>query len=64
MEEPIAIVSAHLIFRKNSLLVKAFDEAINKNEMLVARAFKKYMDASGRLDHGRCSEQKSACKLP
>lgn len=45
MDEPISIVPAHLIFKKGSPLVKAFDEAIIKNKMLITRVFRKYMDA-------------------
>lgn len=46
LDEPISIVSAHLLFRKGSPLVKAVDEAITKNKMLIGRAFRKYMDTA------------------
>ncbi|KAI6184633.1 hypothetical protein M3Y97_00617300 [Aphelenchoides bicaudatus] len=59
MDEPISIVSAHLLFRKNSPMVKAVDEAIVKNEMLIAKAFRKYMDYAERQEHGRCNNQKT-----
>lgn len=58
------LVTAHLIFRKENNIVTIVNEAIQKNKMLIERAFRKYRDHSAlRTASGHCKKPKIAASL-
>ncbi|KAI6221535.1 hypothetical protein M3Y95_00972100 [Aphelenchoides besseyi] len=64
MDSPVSLAPAHLIFRKNSPLIPAVNEAIVKNQMLIMRAFRKYMDVGTRLENGGCAHTRTPVDRP
>lgn len=56
MEEPIAQVSSHLIFKKGSPLIEPINNAIQDNKVEIMRLFRKYMEYVKRIDNPRCNK--------
>jgi hypothetical protein len=64
MDEPIAMVSSHLIFRKGSPLVEPINNAIVKNRVAIVKIFRKYMEYVKRIDNPNCSKLRAPVETP
>ncbi|KAI6234014.1 hypothetical protein M3Y99_00834600 [Aphelenchoides fujianensis] len=79
MDDPLALVSTHLIFRKDSPLVAPVNEAISLNRMVILRIFRKqvlvcfpltfnpycrYMDYQKRIDNPACHKLQAPIDMP
>ncbi|KAI6193848.1 hypothetical protein M3Y96_01062300 [Aphelenchoides besseyi] len=54
MDDPIALVSTHLIFKKDSPLVDAVNQAIQVNRIAILKLVRKYMEYQKRIDNPAC----------
>lgn len=64
MDEPIAMVSSHLIFRKGSPLLEPINNAIVKNRIAVVKIFRKYMEFIRRKNNPLCNKLRASVEKP
>ncbi|KAI6179129.1 hypothetical protein M3Y98_00577200 [Aphelenchoides besseyi] len=64
MDDPIALVSTHLIFKKDSPLVDAVNQAIQVNRIAILKLVRKYMEYQKRIDNPACHKLRAPVDMP
>lgn len=63
MDEPIAQVSTHLIFKKKSPFIEPINDAIFKNRITIMRIYRKYMEYVRRIENPLCHNLRAPGKF-